>query len=191
MLCSQLAYGEPSPWRDEGYSILWYLYRMPSGRRSFGRNSAMIEDLATRIFQMYVMGMIAGPFFHFPTTAQQNWTVWSMAVRSSSLSVMPMIYQHSASTCSHLLGYHSQYRASKTSMLKVQHAIILLFCARYQPTYLCFLGAVLCWQSWTFVLVQSAYCCMFYSHSMSINPLIPLQHQSLPLASGLDHLLHC
>jgi hypothetical protein len=50
-LCNELAYGNPSPWRYQGYRALWAVYNAPHGRQcllNLARNGVLIRDLATR-----------------------------------------------------------------------------------------------------------------------------------------------
>lgn len=57
-LCFELAYGTPSPWRDEGYAALCEVYSTVYGSQSIqnlGRNGPLIGDLATTTFTKYVV----------------------------------------------------------------------------------------------------------------------------------------
>lgn len=52
-LCIELAYGDPSPWRDSGYGSLWNLWQTPLGKktlRNLGRTGNLMNDLVKRAF---------------------------------------------------------------------------------------------------------------------------------------------
>jgi hypothetical protein len=54
-LCIELAYGTSSPWRAEGYFILWDLYQVSFGKKHLQYLTTcgvLMEDLAKRAFKM-------------------------------------------------------------------------------------------------------------------------------------------
>ena len=53
LLCIELAYGTSSPWRDEGYATLWYLYQTSFGKQHLqylATCGMLMDDLAERAF---------------------------------------------------------------------------------------------------------------------------------------------